>query len=63
MFGNPIVAASGRPTAEILRKCETCVWTRLVLRTSAKAAQLVLEITEQHADGRRVERRLVLEKQ
>jgi hypothetical protein len=50
-------------TAEILRKCEAGAWTRLVLRTSAKAAQLVLETTEQHADGRRVEWRLVLEKQ
>jgi hypothetical protein len=35
----------------------------LVLRISAKAAQLVLGITEQHADDRRVERRLALEKQ
>jgi hypothetical protein len=50
-------------TAEIPRKSEAGAWTGLVLRTSAKAAQLVLEITEQHADGRRVERRLVLENQ
>ena len=50
-------------TAEILHKSEAGAWTRLVLRTSATAAQLVLAITKQHAEGRRVERRLVLEKQ
>ena len=50
-------------TVEILRKCANGGWTRLVRRLSAQPKDLVLEITEQNADGRRFERRLVLEKQ
>jgi hypothetical protein len=48
-------------TVEILRMCVSGEWIRLV-RRSGPPAELVLEITEQKADGRRFERRLVLEK-
>jgi hypothetical protein len=50
-------------TVEILRTCGSGEWTRFVRRSSAQPKELVLEITEQHPDGRRFERRLVLEKQ
>jgi hypothetical protein len=36
---------------------------RLLRRGSSKANELVLEITEQSADGRRFDRRLTLERQ
>ena len=52
-----------RRTVEILRKCGAGGWTRYVRRSSAKADELVLEVIEQHADGRRFERLLTLEKQ
>ena len=48
---------------EIPRGCVRDHWTKFVRRTSAKPNELVLEITEQHPDGRRLERRLALEKQ
>ena len=47
---------------EIVRNCAAGAWIRLVRRTAPKN-QLVLEITEQRADGRRFDRRLVFEKQ
>jgi hypothetical protein len=50
-------------TVEILHKCATGSWTRLVRRSPASAKELILEITDQHNDGRRFERRLVLDKQ
>ena len=50
-------------TVEILRMCASGGWMRLVRRASAKSNELVLEITEQSADGRRFDRRLTLEKQ
>ena len=50
-------------TVEILRKCSSGSWTRLVRRSPAPAKELVIEIIEQHNDGRRFERRLVLDKQ
>ena len=50
-------------TVEILRQCGSGEWTRFVRRMSGQPKELVLEITEQRPDGRRVERRLVLEKQ
>jgi hypothetical protein len=50
-------------TVEILRKCTSGAWTRFVRRLSAQPKELVLEITEQHPNGRRFERRLVLEEQ
>lgn len=50
-------------TVEILRRCANGGWTRFVRRLAAQPKDLVLEITEQYTDGRRVERHLVLEKQ
>ena len=49
-------------TIEILRDCGAGTWTRFVRRTPAKD-ELVLEISEQRAGGRRFVRRLVFEKQ
>jgi hypothetical protein len=48
-------------TIEILRKCGAGAWTRFLRRTAARN-QLILEISEQRAGGRRVERRLVFER-
>ena len=50
-------------TVEIVRMCASGAWVQLRRRTSAKADELVLEITEQSADGRRLDRRLTLERQ
>jgi len=50
-------------TVEILRKCASGEWTRFVRRSAAEAKELILDITEEHPDGRRFERRLVMEKQ
>jgi len=50
-------------TVEILRHCANGGWTRFVRRLAAQPKELVLEITEHYADGRRSERRLVLVKQ
>jgi len=48
---------------EILHKCAGGSWTRLVRRSPASAKELVIEVTEQYNDGRRFERRLILDKQ
>jgi hypothetical protein len=50
-------------TVEILRNGNTGEWIRFVRRLAAQSTELILEITEQQPDGRRFERRLVLEKQ
>src|SRR3954447_499384 len=50
-------------TVEIVRMCSSGGWMRLLWRTAAKPNELLLEITEQAADGRRVDRRLTLERQ
>ena len=50
-------------TVEIVRMCASGGWMRLQRHASAKSNELVLEITEQSADGRRFDRRLTLEKQ
>lgn len=50
-------------TVEILRACAGGEQIRLVRRLSVQPGVLILDITEQHPDGRRSERRLVLEKQ
>ena len=55
--------AADEGTIEIVRMCASGGLMRLVRRASAKSTGLVLEITEQSADGRRFERRLTLEKQ
>ena len=52
----------GSQTVEIVRHCESGAWTRFVRRTAPKDL-LILEISEQRADGRRFERRLIFEKQ
>ena len=49
-------------TIEILRDCGAGAWTRLVQRTVPES-QLVLEISERRADGRRFDRWHVFEKQ
>ena len=49
-------------TIEILRNCGAGAWTRFLRRTAPKN-ELILEISEQRADGRRFDRRLVFEKQ
>ena len=49
-------------TVEILRMCATGDWVRFVRRSALQPKELVLEITEQRLDGRRLERRLVFEK-
>ena len=48
-------------TVEILRACESGAQIRLV-RQAAGPGVLILDITEQYRDGRRSERRLVMEK-
>lgn len=50
-------------TVEIVRMCASGGWMRLLRRASLKENELVLEITEQSADGRRFDRRLTLERQ
>jgi hypothetical protein len=50
-------------TVEIVRMCASGGWIRLLRRASAKSNELVLEIAEQSADGRRFDRRLTLERQ
>jgi hypothetical protein len=47
---------------EIIRTCTTGGWIRLLRRFSGLPNELVLDITERDADGRRTERHLVLEK-
>jgi len=51
-----------RQTVEILRHCGAGAWARFVRRTAPRN-ELVLEISEQRADGRRFDRRLVFDKQ
>ena len=50
-------------TVEILHRCASGEWVRFVRRLSVEPNELVLEVTEQQAGGRRFESRLVLEKQ
>ena len=50
-------------TVEVLRMCSSGAWLRWVRRSVVQSKELVLEVTEQSSDGRRIERRLVLEKQ
>lgn len=50
-------------TVEIVRMCASGGWMRLLRRALAESNELVLEITEQSANGRRFDRRLTLEKQ
>ena len=50
-------------TVEILRECASGQWTRAIRRPGARPNELTLDITEKYPDGRRFERRLILEKQ
>jgi hypothetical protein len=50
-------------TVEILRACANGEHSRLIRRLTSQPGVLILEIIEQHTDGRRSERRLVMEKQ
>src|SRR5262249_50530579 len=50
-------------TVEILRQCASGERTRLVRRLVVQSKELLLDIVEQHPDGRRFERRLVMEKE
>jgi hypothetical protein len=50
-------------TVEILRRCAGGAQARLIRRLTAQRGVLILDIAEQQPDGRRSERRLVLEKQ
>ncbi len=50
-------------TVEILHKCSSGESTLFVRRLAVHTKELMLDITEQNPDGRRFERRLVLEKQ
>lgn len=50
-------------TVEVLRRCGGGEWTRMVRRLSAQPENLILDVEEQHADGRRFDRRLVFEKE
>jgi hypothetical protein len=52
----------GKETVEIIRSCGGA-WIRFIRRPAGQPNELILEITEQQPDGRRVERRLVMEKQ
>jgi hypothetical protein len=49
-------------TVEILQTCAGGQWTRFVRRIPPGSRGLFLHVTEQMPDGRRFERRLVLEK-
>ena len=61
MFWDSILAAAGRMDSRDCAHVRERGWTRLLRRASAKSNELVLEITEQSADGRRFDRRLTLE--
>jgi hypothetical protein len=50
-------------TVEIINECTGGQSTRIVRRSGQQPNELVLEITDQYADGRHYERRLVLERQ
>src|SRR5258708_38703610 len=50
-------------TVEIFRDCASGQWIRFIRRSRTQPNELILEITEQHPDGRRFARRLVLEEQ
>lgn len=50
-------------TVEILRQCAIGAQARFIRRLTTQPGVPILDITEQHPDGRRSERRLVMEKQ
>ena len=60
--GTQLSRRMGRLTVEIVRECANG-HTQLIRRSALEPRVLILEITEQYSDGRRSERRLVMEKQ
>jgi hypothetical protein len=60
--GTQLSRRMGSRTVEILRECANG-HTQLIRRSALEPRVLILEITEQYSDGRRSERRLVMEKQ
>jgi hypothetical protein len=52
-----------KTTVEVVRNCEGGAWTRLVWRLAEQSRELILDVAEQQSDGRRLEKRLVLERQ
>ena len=52
----------GGRTVEILRECGNGGHRQLIRRSTEVPGVLILEITEQHGNGRRSEQRLVMEK-
>ena len=50
-------------TVEIVRECANGGPRQLIRRSATQPGELILDIAEQRPDGRRYERRLVLEKQ
>jgi hypothetical protein len=61
-FGTQSSRRVDQRTIEIVYRCHDG-WTRCIRRLPPEPKELVLEITEHLSDGRRFERRLVLEKQ
>ena len=61
-FGTQSSRRMDRRTVEIVYRCRDR-WTRWIRRLPSEASELILDITEHLSDGRRFERRLVLEKQ
>jgi len=52
-----------KTTVEIVRKCNSGTRSRFIRRLATQPKELILDITEELTDGRRLERHLVLEKQ
>ena len=61
-FGTQSSRRVDQRTIEIVYRCHDG-WTRCIRRLPPGPKELVLEITEHRSDGRRFDRRLVLEKQ
>jgi hypothetical protein len=61
-FGTQSSRRVDQRTIEIVYRCRNA-WTRWIRRLSPEPKELILDITEHLSDGRRFERRLVLEKQ
>jgi hypothetical protein len=61
-FGTQSSRRVDQRTIEIVYRCHDG-WTRCIRRVAPGPKELVLEITEHRSDGRRFDRRLVLEKQ
>jgi hypothetical protein len=52
-----------KTTVEIVRKCNSGTRSRFIRRLATQPKELILDITEELTDGRRLERHLVLRKQ